>query len=220
MIKLYTRYRNSAGQRVRTTLNLKDIPYDYIAVDDMRTETYRRKNPQGLLPAIEIDGTIIGQSTAIVEWIEEAYPTPSIFPADPMERLAARSFSQFIACEIHPIHNHRVRNYLTSREQWSESKSMAWYTHWITEGLLTLEEILKRRSPETTFCFGDEPSIADIYLVPVVGNARWFGIPIGRFRRILNIVRSCEKVEAFRKAMPDAQPDYLGREYGHKEIIS
>lgn len=208
MIKLYSRYRNSAGQRVRTTLNLKGVPYEYIAVDDMRTESYRRINPQGLLPAIEIDGNIYGQSTAIVEWLEETCPTPSIFPADPMTRLAARSFSQFIACEIHPVHNHRVRDFLIRREGWSENKSMAWYGHWIAEGLSTLEEILERRSPATDFCFGDEPSIADIYLVPVVGNARWFGFPIGRFKRILNIVSSCEKIEAFRKAMPDAQPDY------------
>lgn len=220
MIKLYSRYRNSAGQRVRTTLNLKGVPYEYIAVDDPRAGPYRQLNLQGLLPAIEFDGIVVGQSTALVEWLEETYPTPSIFPADPMAKLAARSFSQFIACEIHPIHNHRVRDFLTEREGWSETKSMAWYEHWITEGLSILEKILERRSPETAFCFGDVPSIADIYLVPVVGNARWFGFPIGRFKRILNIVGSCEKIEAFRKAMPDAQPDYPGKEYGHSDDLS
>ncbi len=211
MIKLYSRYRNSAGQRVRITLNLKGVPYEYIAVEDMRTESYRRKNPQGLLPAIEIDGNIFGQSSAIVEWLEEAYPTPSIFPENSMARLAARSFSQFIACEVHPIHNHRVRDFLTDREGWSETKSMAWYEHWILEGLSTLEDILEKRSRETEFCFGDEPSIADIYLVPVVGNARWFGFPIDRFGNILQIFESCGRIEAFRKAMPDAQPDFPGR---------
>jgi maleylacetoacetate isomerase len=208
MIKLYSNHRNSAGQRVRIALNLKCVPYEYIAVDDMRTDSYRRINQQGLLPAIEIDENIIGQSTALVEWLEEAYPTPSIFPANPMARLAARSFSQFIACEIHPIHNHRVRDYLTDHEGWSEKKSMAWYEHWMIEGMRTLEEILERRSMETTYCFSDEPSIADIYLVPVVVNASWFGFPISRFKRILNIVESCEKIEAFRKSMPEAQLDY------------
>ena len=210
MIKLYSRYRNSAGQRVRTTLNLKGVPYEYIAVDDARAESYRRINPQGLLPAIEIDGNVIGQSSALVEWLEEAYPTPSIFPVDPMARLAARSFSQFIACEIHPIHNHRVRDFLTERVGWSEKKAIKWYEHWMLEGLSALEEVLERRSQESTYCFGDEPGIADIYLVPAVGNARWFDIPVDRFGNILKIVEACERIEAFRKAMPEAQPDYPG----------
>src|SRR5690606_18194556 len=106
-IKLYSRYRNSAGQRVRTVLNLKNVPFEYVAVDDMRSDAYRRINPQGLLPALEIDGEVFGQSTAIIDWLERAYPEPSVYPADAKDRMRAIAFAQYIACEIHPIHNHR-----------------------------------------------------------------------------------------------------------------
>ncbi|MEQ9575770.1 MAG: glutathione S-transferase N-terminal domain-containing protein, partial [Rhodospirillales bacterium] len=112
-LKLYSRYRNSAGQRVRTTLNLKNVPYDYIAVENMQSDDYQRVNPQRLLPAIEIDGRVFSQSTAIIDWLERTYPDPSVYPQDAKDRMDAISFSQFIACEIHPIHNHRVRDYLT-----------------------------------------------------------------------------------------------------------
>lgn len=208
MIKLYSRYRNSAGQRVRTTLNLKNIPYEYVAVEDMRSEAYRRINPQGLLPAMEIDGEIFGQSTALVEWLDETYPTPSIFPKDQKAKIAARSFSQFIACEIHPIHNHRVRDFLVDNEGWTEEKSMKWYEHWVMEGFATLESVLRRRRLATTYCFGETPSIADIYLVPVVGNARWFGFSLDRFPLIQEIDAACGRLDAFQKAMPKNQPDF------------
>lgn len=209
-IKLYSRYRNSAGQRVRTTLNLKNVPYDYIAVDDMRSEEYRRVNPQGLLPALEIDGRVFSQSTAIIDWLERTYPDPSVYPEDPKDRMDAISFSQFIACEIHPIHNHRVRDYLTDQEGWSEDKSMAWYAHWITEGLTTLETMLRRRPRKTTFCYGESPSIADIYLVPVLFNARWYGFALDKFPLILGVEAACAELEAFRLAGPEMQPDYPG----------
>jgi len=211
VLKLYSRYRNSAGQRVRTALNLKGVPYEYVAVEDMRTDAYRRINPQGLLPAIEIDGRIYGQSTALVEWLEETYPAPSILPADPEDRLSARSFSQYIACEIHPIHNHRVRDYLTGEEGWSEDKSMQWYEHWIVKGLATLEEMLARRPAPSVFCFGDTPSVADIYLVPVLCNARWFGFPIDGFPRLLEVDAACRRLDAFQAAMPENQPDYTDK---------
>ncbi len=211
-LKLYSRYRNSAGQRVRITLNLKGIDYEYVAVDDMRTEAYRKINPQGLLPALDIDGTIVGQSTAIIDWLEETYPTPSILPHDPMERMTARSIAQFIACEIHPIHNHRVRDHLVEVEGWSEEKTMEWYAHWIDKGLTTVETMLAQRKKQTTFCVGDAPTIADIYLVPVLGNARWFGFPLDAYPRVLAADAACAELDAFRLAMPEAQPDFPGYE--------
>ena len=209
-IKLYSRYRNSAGQRVRTTLNLKNVPYEYIAVENMQSEDYRRVNPQGLLPAMEIDGRVFSQSTAIIDWLERTYPDPSVYPADPKDRMDAISFSQFIACEIHPIHNHRVRDYLTDSEGWSEAQSMAWYAHWISEGLTTLETMLRQRPRQTTFCFGEGPSVADIYLVPVLFNARWYGFALDKYPLILDVDAACADLEAFRLAGPEAQPDYPG----------
>jgi maleylpyruvate isomerase len=209
-IKLYSRYRNSAGQRVRTTLNLKNVSYDYVAVENMQSEEYRRVNPQGLLPALEIDGRVFSQSTAIIDWLERTYPDPSVYPEDPKDRMDAISFSQFIACEIHPIHNHRVRDYLTGEEGWSEDKSMAWYAHWITEGLTTLETMLRQRPRQTAFCYGDSPSVADIYLVPVLFNARWYGFALDTFPLILGIDAACAELEAFRLAGPEMQPDYPG----------
>jgi len=209
-IKLYSRYRNSAGQRVRIVLNLKGVPYQYMAVDDMRSDAYRRVNPQGLLPAVEIDGEVFGQSTAIIDWLERTYPEPSVYPDDPKDRMRAIAFAQFVACEIHPIHNHRVRDYLTGEEGWSEDKSMAWYAHWISTGLATLETMLRQRPRKTAFCFGDSPSIADIYLVPVLFNARWYGFPLDDFPLIRGIDAACEQLEAFRLADPEMQPDYPG----------
>jgi maleylacetoacetate isomerase len=209
-LKLYSRFRNSAGQRVRITLNLKNVPYDYIAVDDMRTEAYRRVNPQGLLPALEIDGRVFGQSTAIIDWLERSYPDPSVYPDDPKDRMDAISFSQFIACEIHPIHNHRVRDHLTESDGWSEEKSMAWYAHWVTEGLGTLETMLRNRARKTAFCFGAAPTIADIYLVPVLFNARFYGFSLDRFPLIVGIDEACGALVAFQRASPEQQPDYPG----------
>ncbi|MEQ9558351.1 MAG: maleylacetoacetate isomerase [Rhodospirillales bacterium] len=215
-IKLYSRYRNSAGQRVRTTLNLKNVPYEYIAVENMQSDDYQRINPQRLLPAIEIDGRIFSQSTAIIDWLERTYPDPSVFPEDPKDRMDAISFSQFIACEIHPIHNHRVRDYLTDGEGWSEDKSMAWYAHWISAGLTTLETMLRQRPRQMTFCYGDSPSVADIYLVPVLFNARWYGFPLDKFPLILGVEAACSDLEAFRLAGPEMQPDYPGPNPEHR----
>ena len=198
-LKLYSRYRNSAGQRVRTTLNLKKVPYEYVAVENMQSVAYQRINPQRLLPAIEIDGRVFSQSTAIIDWLERTYPK---------DRMDAISFSQFIACEIHPIHNHRVRDHLTDNEGWSEEQSMAWYAHWITEGLTTLETMLEKRARKTAFCFGDKPTVADIYLVPVLFNARWYGFPLDKFPLILEIDAACAGLEAFRLAGPEMQPDF------------
>lgn len=207
-LKLYSRYRNSAGQRVRTTLNLKKVPYEYIAVENMQSEAYERINPQRLLPAIDIDGRIFSQSTAIIDWLERTYPEPSVFPDDPKDRMDSISFAQFIASEIHAIHNHRVRDYLTDNEGWSEEQSMGWYAHWITVGLTTLETMLRQRPRKTTFCYGERPSVADIYLVPVLFNARWYGFSLDKFPLILDIDAACNELEAFRLAGPEMQPDF------------
>ncbi len=215
-IKLYSRYRNSAGQRVRTTMNLKKVPYDYIAVENMQSDDYQRINPQRLLPAIEIDGRVFSQSTAIIDWLERTYPDPSVFPEDPKDRMDAISFAQFIASEIHAIHNHRVRDHLTDHEGWSEEQSMAWYAHWITAGLTTLETMLQQRPHKTTFCYGESPSVADIYLVPVLFNARWYGFPLDKFPLILEIDAACAELEAFRLAGPEMQPDYPGPNPEHR----
>lgn len=210
-LKLYSRYRNSAGQRVRIALNLKGVDYEYVAVEEMRSDAYRKINPQGLLPALDIGGRIVGQSTAIIEWLEETYPEPSLFPADPIDRMTARSIAQFIACEIHPIHNHRVRDHLMDAEGWSEEKTMEWYAHWIAKGLTTIETMLRQRPADSTFCVGETPTVADLYLIPVLGNARWFGFPLDDYPLILRVDAACGKLDAFRKAMPDAQPDFPGR---------
>lgn len=209
-LKLYSRYRNSAGQRVRIALNLKGVDYDYVAVEEMRSDAYRKINPQGLLPALDIGGRIVGQSTAIIEWLEETYPEPSLFPADPIDRMTARSIAQFIACEIHPIHNHRVRDHLMEDAGWSEEKTMEWYAHWISRGLTTVEIMLRQRPAPSTFCVGETPTVADIYLIPVLGNARWFGFPLDDYPLILGVDKACAELDAFRKAMPDAQPDFPG----------
>ncbi|MEK9671943.1 MAG: maleylacetoacetate isomerase [Rhodospirillaceae bacterium] len=209
-IRLYSRYRNSAGQRARIALGLKGVDYEYVPMGDWHAPEYTRLNPQGLLPALEVDGRVFGQSTAIIEWLEQTVPEPSLLPDDPLDGIAARGFAQYIACEIHPIHNHRVRDHLMDVEGWSEEKTMVWYEHWVTSGLAMLETMLQRRPSATQFCYGDRPTLADIYLIPMLYNARVYGFDLARFPLILGIDAASAGIPAFQAARPENQPDFPG----------
>lgn len=208
-MKLYTKFRNSAGQRVRITLNLKNIPFSYVATPDVKKDDYAIINAQRLLPTIEYEGHTVGQSMAIIEWLEETHPEPSIFPEDPIERMKARAFAQYIGCEIHPIHNHRVRDYLAEHENWTDEKTMDWYKYWMLRGLSVLEQIINERSEKSRFCFGEKPTIADIFLVPAIGNARWFNFPLDAYPALLRVDDACRSLDAFRLSTPEFQPDYI-----------
>ena len=207
-MRLYTRWRNSAGERVRIALNLKGLGYEYVAVGSLPPGEYRRLNPQGLMPALQVGGgRVIAQSTAILEYLEETHPEPALLPADPILRAEARAFAQLIASDLHPINNNRVRKYLSERLGAGEEEVLAWYRHWVGLALAALEEALARRRRDRPFCFGDGPGWADLHLVPQMANARRFDCDLSPYPRLLAVDARCAGLEAFRRARPEAQPD-------------
>ncbi len=211
-MKLYSQSRNSVGWRVRIALHVKELPFDYVPIGTLQRGQYRQINPQGLMPALELDGVVIAQSTAILELIEERYPAKALLPRDPIERAEVRAFAQLIACDLHPLNNNRVRRYLADPMGHGETEVLAWYRHWAGIGLASLEETLRRRGSATDFCFGAEPSFADLHLVPQLYNCRRFDCDLAAYPRLLEVERCCRAHPAFRAAAPELLPDYSGKE--------
>lgn len=209
-LRLHTRYQNSAGQRVRIVLNLKRLPYEYVAIPSLSSEAYRKLNPQGLMPALEIGGRVVAQSMAIIELLEELFPEPGIFPSDPFLRAEARSFAQLIAADLHPINNNRVRRYLADVVGVDERQVRAWYHHWVKQAFSSLETQLARQPARFPYCFGDRPGLADACLVPQMDNARRFDCDLAHYPRLVAVDAECRKLEAFALAAPAIQPDYPG----------
>jgi maleylacetoacetate isomerase len=209
-LKLYTRHRNSAGQRVRTALNIKGVDYEYIPVslEGGAPDSYHRINPQGLVPALVIDGEIVTQSTALVEFIDETFEGPSLFPDDPIARARSRAFGQVIACEIHPVVVAKTQRHLKATYGIGEEERIAWYHHWIRHGFETLEALLRRRPTATPFCYDEKPTVGDIYLVPQIYNARHTGMDLGGFPLLREIDERCRALPVFDRAMPENQPDF------------
>ena len=209
-LTLFTQSRNSAGERVRIALNLKGLAYDYVSVASMDAADYRRINPQGLMPALKVGEAIIAQSSAILEYLEEAYPERPLLPTSPIERAQARAFACLISADTHPLCNYRVRKYLVQEMNASDDAVLAWYRHWVMTSFTSLEEVLARRANAHAYCFGDNPGWADLHLVPIVDNARRFQCDLSAFPRLEEIDGRCSQLEAFKLARPEAQPDYPG----------
>ncbi len=207
-LKLYSRYQNSAGERVRIVLNLKGLAYEYVAVATLAPGAYAAINPQGLLPALAIDGRVVAQSAAIIELLEELFPEPSIFPDDRLLRAEVRAFAGLITADLHPLNNNRVRRYLGDALMASEAAIERWYRHWLAIGFRSLEETMARQPAGQRFCFGDQPTLADACLVPQIDNARRFACPLARYPRLVAIDAECRKLDAFQRAAPAAQPDF------------
>jgi maleylacetoacetate isomerase len=206
MTILYDYFRSTAAYRVRIALNLKGIEYQSEVVNLLKGEEgsreYRRYNPQGLVPALELEnGQILTQSLAICEYLDETYPETPLLPADPIQRAEVRAFAQAIACDIHPLNNLRVLKYLTKELSVEESAKLGYYQHWVAEGFTALEASLLQR-PQSTYCFGDTPSLADICLVGQMFNARRFDCDLTPYPRLVKITKQCEQLEAFQKAAP------------------
>jgi maleylacetoacetate isomerase len=218
-LRLHTRYQNSAGQRVRIVLNLKRQPYEYVAIASLSSPEYRRLNPQGLMPALEIDGAVVGQSMAIIELLEELFPSPSIFPNDPIDRARARWFAQAISADLHPINNNRVRRYLQDELHADEVQIAAWYRHWVAEVFASLELLVAQWKQSRRFCFGDEPGLAEACLVPQMDNGRRFGCDLSQYPTLLAVDAECRTLEEFRQAAPARQPDYPGIANGSDPVV-
>lgn len=212
-MKLYTFFRSSASYRVRIALNLKGIAYEQAPIHLRRgggeqfAASYRALNPQALLPTLEDDGKVLTQSLAIIEYLEEKQPQPPLLPKDPADRALVRSMAMIVACEVHPIQNLRVLNYVKKEYNQTDEQVNRWAQHWIDLGFAALEEMLIAQQKRGKFCWGDAPSLADICLVPQLGNARRYGCDLSRYPNILAIEKNCMALPAFIDAAPEKQPD-------------
>jgi maleylpyruvate isomerase len=210
-MKLYSYFRSSAAYRVRIALHLKGLPFDYAPVHlrngEQHADAYRAVNRQELVPTL-IDGdTVVTQSLAVIEYLDERHPEPPLLPSTPAGRARVRAIALAIVCDIHPLNNLRVLRYLVRTLNVGEEAKDAWYRHWIDTGLGALEAQLTADSTTGTFCHGDSPTMADVCLVPQLANARRANISLDSYPTLLRIDASCRALDAFARAAPDSQPD-------------
>ena len=211
-MKLYDYFRSSAAYRVRIALNLKGLAperfFVHLRKGDQRADEYLSLNPQGLVPSLVTDdGDVLTQSLAIVEWLDETYPQPPLLPADAAGRARVRAIALAIACDIHPIDNLRVLNYLTGTLGATDEQRNGWYKYWIDVGLEALETRLAREDATGRFCHGDAPTVADVCLVPQLANARRVAFDFTPYPTLTRIEAACLALPAFADAAPARQPD-------------
>lgn len=210
MIRLYTYWRSSTAYRVRIGLNLKGLAFEPVAVNlatvENRESAFLAVNPQGLVPALEVDGRLLVQSLPILEYLDERWPAPPLLPRDLEARARVRALADTVACDIHPLNNARVLRYLERDLALTRAQRDGWYRHWIAEGLRAFDAWL---GPDdgAPFCCGAAPTLADICLVPQLYNARRFGCALDAYPRLVRIEDACLALPAFAQAAPDAQPD-------------
>jgi maleylacetoacetate isomerase len=210
-MKLYNYFRSSAAFRVRIALNLKGLEYESIAKaltkNEQSAADYLEVNPQGLIPALAVDDATISQSLAIIEYLNDVQPQPPLLPAEPLARAQVRSMALAIACDIHPLNNLRVLNYLRQNFGQNDDGVNAWYRHWVSEGFRGLELQVAKHNSAQRHCFGDSLSLADVCLVPQMYNARRFKVDLAPFPTLVAISTHLESWPAFAAARPEAQPD-------------
>lgn len=209
---LHNYFRSSTSYRVRIALALKEIDYDYVAHHlrhgENRKPEFLAVNPQGLVPALVWeDGTVLSQSLAIMEFLDEVRPEPPLLPADPLGRARVRMIAQMIGCEIHPVNNLRILNALRSRYGADDAEIGDWFRHWVNETFQPLEKILQGSRDTGRFCHGDAPGMADICLVAQVANNARFNVDMTPYPIISRIRDACLEISAFVDAAPSSQPD-------------
>lgn len=211
-MRLYGYSRSSAAFRVRIALNLKGLGYEnafiHLRRGDQRQASFLGLNPQGLVPALEIDGHILVQSLPIVEYLDETHPEPPFLPPDPAGKARVRALAAIVSCDIHPINNLRVLRYLSRPLGHDQAAIETWYNHWIASGFEALEGLLTAAQGTGVFCHGDRPGLADIALVPQVVNAERYQLDMSPYPSIARIFESCMNLDPFAAAHPRRQPDY------------
>jgi maleylacetoacetate isomerase len=213
MMKLYNYFRSSASFRVRIALNLKGLRYEYIAVHltkgggQQLAASFRALNPEALVPVLDDDGTLLTQSLAIIEYLEETHPEPPLLPRDAVERAYVRSVALAIACEIHPLNNLRVLRYLVRTLGVSEEQKDTWYRHWVEQGLAAIEDRLLAEGRTGRYTLGDRVTLADVLIVPQIFNAQRVNSRLDQVPTIMRIFEHCMQLPAFVEAQPSKQPD-------------
>ena len=211
-LTLYGYFRSSAAYRVRIALNLKGLAHDRVSVHLRKGEQhdpgFLRIQPQGLVPALVDGETTLIQSPAILEYLDEAYPeTPRLLPALPADRARVRGLAAAVCCDIHPIDNLRVLQYIQGPLGCSDAQMIAWYNHWIATGFAAIERLLAGDPRTGRFCHGDTPGLADVCLVPQVANSRRHSLDLSPYPTIRRVAEACEALGAFQDARPENQPD-------------
>lgn len=208
-MKLYDYFRSTACYRVRIALNLKGIEYEKIDIHlinnggEQHSPEYRQVNPQELVPSLEVDSHIINQSLAIIDYLEETFPTPALLPANPLAKAEIRSLALIVACDMHPLNNLRVLNHLKEEFKATETQVTQWYHHWLKAGFDAFESKLQRMKRTDGFCFGNTASLADLCLIPQVYNAQRFNFSLDPYPLIREINAHCLTLKAFQEAAPE-----------------
>ncbi|MDO5641785.1 MAG: maleylacetoacetate isomerase [Paracoccus sp. (in: a-proteobacteria)] len=209
----YGYFRSSSAYRCRIAFNLKGVTPEALPVNlregAQKAEAFRRLNPQGLVPALDTGGGVLFQSLAIIEWLDETHPLPPLLPAGPIMRAHVRGFAQIIACEVHPLQNLRVLNYIKQHHGQDQAGADQWCRHWIAEGLAACEVIAASQTHRGGFTFGEAPGLADICLIPQMFSADRFGLDLAPYGRLREIRAVAEALPAFADAHPARQPDAI-----------
>lgn len=206
---LYGYWRSGTSYRARIALNLKGIGYETIAVNllagEQCSEAFLKINPQGLVPVLVTPTSVLTQSTAIMEWLEETFPDPPLLPKTTNDRAIVRAMSLTVACDIHPLNNVRILDYLVNELGADRSATSAWAAKWICAGLEPIEKLIGRHGGK--FAFGDNPTIADCHLIPQIYSAERFGVELAAFPNVMEVVQRARSIPAFMAAAPELQPD-------------
>jgi len=211
---LYNFFRSTAAYRTRIALNIKGLDYRYVPIHLMKDggqqfkAEYKKMNPQQLVPLLDDQGFQVSQSMAIIEYLDEKYPSPSLMPSTPEGRARVRQLSLIICCDIHPLQNLRVLKYLVGTLKLSEEQKLRWVQNWLTIGLQALETDLAQQPTRGVYCFGDNVTMADCMLVPQMFSAIRFELDTHQFPTLKKITDNCEKLSAFAKAHPAQQIDF------------
>ncbi|MEM7741095.1 MAG: maleylacetoacetate isomerase [Pseudomonadota bacterium] len=213
-MRLYSYWRSGTSYRVRLALAFKGVTIEIVPVNllqrEHRAPEFLEINPQGLVPALELDdGTIISQSPAIIEYIDDVMPGPPLFPDEPVARANVRQMAALIGCDVHPLQNLRILNYLKQPLGHDNENVQGWARHWIGEGFMALERLAQTIAPQANFLLGDNVTAAECYLIPQLFGARRYGLDVSPYPRLLEVEQAVQSLSEAERAHPDQQPDAM-----------